>query len=217
MALNDIFQVNVKWRDQDMKTMENVLFYRYKSVVGLGGGSAAENLANTYNSVMVTGSLPSTPQSIVYTAVAVKNLFDGSEQFELPILRAGTRSLVGADNNPMPSHDAVKVVLATDNGLVKKGRKMLAGLLEGDQVGGIIASIPYATWAIRAALFVVELVDSVVLGTKSFEPVVVKRIREGVPGAYTYRLPENQFEAVYGVIQNAVLSAIITTQNSRKD
>lgn len=216
-AVGDVFEVKLKFRDVDNKEFENVFFYRYAVLVGLGNPSAQETLANVFNSLMVTAMLPTTPFQITYHTVAVRNLFNGADAFDLPILRAGTRTVSGPDGNLMPSFNAAKVVLATDNGLVKKGRKMLAGLLEVDQASGIIQAVPYALWATRVAMMVIDLVDSVLGGQKSFWPIVVKRVRTGTPKNYVYRLPENNTELIYGSITNAIMSAVVTTQNSRKD
>lgn len=217
MAINDVFEVKLKWRDQDFKEMENVFFYRYAVAIGLGNPSVPETLANVFNDVLVSGWIPVTPSAYTYHTVAVRNLFNGAEQFELPLQRAGTRTISGAEGHLLPSFSAAKVVLSTDNGLVKKGRKMLAGLLEADQVAGLITGIPYATQMVRVALIAVDLVDSVLGGQKSFWPIVVKRVRTGTPGNYVYRLPQNNGELIYGSIVNAIMSAVVTTQNSRKD
>ena len=216
-VIGDVFEVKMKSYDADLKDIENVFYYYYQSVIGLGNSSASQALANVFDQIVVAAQVPMTPPSIKYNMVQVRNLFDPSDAFDLPINRAGTRGPGSGTSQLLPAHDAVKVVLTTENGLVKKGRKMLAGLMENDQTNGLIDSVPYASWAVRIAVFGLDVVDSIVLGQKSFAPVVVKRVREGTPGNYTYRLPASRSELIYGHLQNIVMSAVVTTQNSRKD
>lgn len=216
-SIGDVYEVKLKSYDADLKQMENVFFYRYNNLIGLGNPGVSETLANVFDLVVVAAQIPMTPPSIKYNMIQVRNLFDPADAFDKPINKAGTRPPGSGTSQLLPSHDAVKVMLNTDNGLVKKGRKMLAGLMENDQTNGLIDSIPYASWVLRIAVFTMDVVDSVIGGQKSFSPIVVKRVREGTPDNYTYRLPTTQWELVYGNIQSAIMSSIVTTQNSRKD
>jgi len=92
---------------------------------------------------------------------------------------------------------------------------MLAGMLEADQSAGLLSIGGLAIFAVRAALYAAYIGD-LLGGAKKFAPVVVKRVRSGTPGNYTYRLPETQLEAVYGYITATVVSAIVTSQDTRK-
>lgn len=216
-SIGDVYEVKLKSYDADLKQMENVFFYRYNNLIGLGNPGVSETLANVFDTIVVAAQVPMTPPGIKYNMIQVRNLFDAADAFDKPINRSGTRGPGSGTSQLLPSHDAVKVMLNTDNGLVKKGRKMLAGLMENDQTNGLIDSVPYASWVVRIAVFALDIVDSVIGGQKSFAPVVVKRVREGTAPNFTYRLPRDQWELVYGNIQSAIMSAVVTTQNSRKD
>lgn len=219
MALvGDIFQVSVKYRDQDMKLFQNDYFYRLSVIDGDADINVCYELATAFISDLLPTIRASTPTSWTFYEIRAKSLFNLADDFAAAISLAGTRPTPASPGDQMlPSFAAVKITASTDNGLVKKGRKMFGGVFEGDQSFGLllIASLPI--WAQLAVAFAANVVYEAFTVDLTWQPVVVQRIREEIEGRVTYRLPTSQLEAVFGVIQNAVFSTIVTTQNSRKD
>lgn len=216
-TMGDIYQVSIRLRDGDMKQLENAYFYRARQQWDIGITNLSQAIAEYVNTNLITPRLAWTPTWYTYTGVYVRNLFDESESYELPLSRTGTRTVASDPGHQMPSFTAVKATMSTSNGLVRKGRKMIAGLLETDQATGLLTLVGMTTFSLYAATMVLDIVNAFIPAQYALEPVVVKRIREGTQGNYTYRLPTSQIEAVYGSVQSAVISAVVTTQNSRKD
>lgn len=214
MALNDIYEVKHVQRDFDQKHIENVYFYKHVTdPVGGPYSTQAERLARDWRLDVLDPMRPTQPSSYFTDEVRVRNLFNPADTYVLPLNLAGTRASTGTDL--LPSFIAAVCTLASDNGLVRKGRKMFAGLAELDQASGVLQASGLVQMAIRAACALAG-VSTLVGGGKAFQPVVVKRIREGTAGNYTYRLPENQLEAVAGYVQSAVISGLVSAQDTRK-
>lgn len=214
MALGDIYELKHVARDADQKIMENVYFYQHVSdPVGGSWPTQAQRLAEDWNTDVLTPMLTNLPSAYTAIEIRTRNLFDPADNYVKPISRAGSRT--AGVSELMPSWISVVATLSTDNGLVHKGRKMLYGLFEADQSFGVMAAFGVPFFVARAALCLLG-VSNLFGGFKAFYPVVVKRIREGTPGNYTYRLPTSAVEAVYGNIQSAVISMIVSSQDTRK-
>lgn len=104
------------------------------------------------------------------------------------------------------------------NSLVKSGGKRLAGANELVYADGVLS--PSGGFLTAITNFMLAMVATpTVLDSSSFAnelvPVVVKRIREGVAGAYTYRLPENLGETTGFQIETIEFNGV-STQNTRK-
>jgi len=216
MAINDVYQLVQRHRDPDMKEIENVLFYR-QQLDSVGGpySTQAERLARDWILDVWPTMLPTIPSNIPLVGLSVRNLFNESDAFELPLAISGGRSVSGVEGQP--SFVAAKATLAVDNGAVNKGRKQMFGMFESDQNGGLLTSGGLTNFSNRAAAYLLG-VSTVLGGARAFMPVVVKRIREDhgeLPP--TYRLPLLLAELVFGRVVSSVLSAVVTSQNSRKD
>jgi len=217
MAMGDIFELKHAWEDNDGRKGENVSFYRYKALRGLGVDTDEESLAISWIDAVLTPMNATIPNTYRSTGVTVRNLFNAAVVWVEPLSLSGTRSGAGAEL--MPQFNALKVTLSHKSGLIKKGRRMFGGFFESDQLNGLLAPLAMANLVIKAALCLLQVADSATLGIKSFVPVVVKRIpvTEGQGEIVRYRLPETQQEAVWSEIESAVLSPVITSQNTRKD
>jgi hypothetical protein len=217
MALGDIFELKHAWEDNDGRKGENVWFYRYTALRGLGVDTDEESLAITWIDAVLAVMNVTIPNTYRSTGVTVRNLFDSSVVWVEPLSLLGGRS--GAGSELMPQFNALKVTLSHKSGLIKKGRRMFGGFFESDQLNGLLTGVAMSTLAIKAALALLDIVDSATLGIKSFRPVVVKRVPIEFPigTIIGYRLPENSGEAEYSYIESAVMSPVITSQNTRKD
>lgn len=211
-ALHDIYELKHVFTDFDQKPMENVYYYRLENE-NPGGLPQSADLCNTWQADIMSVIVPTMPIPFVTQELRARNLFDPSDTYVKSLNVPGTRVSGGAELQP--SFLSVICNASTTNGLIRKGRKMFAGLLESDQAAGILSMVGIPVFAIRAAAFA-AYIGTLFGGAKKWAPVIVKRVREGAPGNYTYRLPENQTEALFGYIAAAVNSAIVSSQDTRK-
>jgi len=215
MAVNDVYEAQQKYRDHDGKLLQTTMFYRQQSD-GVGGPypTQAERLARDWMLDVWPTILPRFPNSWALTGMAVKNLFNPSDAFELPLSVIGGRTTAGQEM--LPTFVAGVATLAHSNAAVKKGRKSLSGLFEADQNGGTLTTGGQTNFGAWASAFLIG-VSTIVGGARAFMPVVVKRIKYTTDeGNEAYRLPELLSELVYGSVVSSVLSLIVSTQNSRK-
>ena len=215
MALFDIFELTHKWRDNDGRECSNNYYYRYDKMRGLGVETDEEALAISWIDAVLNPSNGAIPNTYITYEVKVRNLFQPDYVWVEPMALVGGRS--GAGSELMPQFNSVKVTLAHNSGLLKKGRKMFGGFFESDQTNGLLNIAGYTVFAIRAAMCMAWVADALLAGQKSFEPVVVKRVPIIVGGVVTgYRLPQNAGELMYASVLSAVASVVVTSQNTRK-
>jgi len=213
MAIGDIYQLTHMYRDFDNKQDVNVYFYRQDANPAAALPAYSQQLAEMWNQDVLTPMLATWTADWVSYGINVRNLFDPGDVYEMPINRAGSRA---AATEALPSLNSVKATYATSNGYVNKGRKSFAGLIEGDQNRGLLTLAGLTNFATRTALTTLKLVGAVVAGY-AFAPVIVKRVRSGTPGNYTYRLPVTPAEVIFGYVTSAILSAVTSSQVTRKD
>jgi hypothetical protein len=202
-AQNDIYEV-VDVQQNNGEVAINVYFYRV-------GSSHLTTDASVVAQAYVDNVLPDVADiqntSVNHTDVNVRNLFDASDTFALPVDVDGTQT----NSDEFPIFTAISYRLGTDNGAIRSGAKRYAGLDEEQVANGTITgSSLLAAMDILAATLIDTLVSP---GVYSLVPVVVGRILSS-PGVY--RLPENQGESVFGNIVEAIYDTLVTSQVSRK-
>jgi len=213
----DLFELTVNYRDPDMKVFQNTYFYQLSLIAALDGPNVAHPMVTAFIADVLPVLRAGMPTAYTVTGVRSRCLFRPADDYEQALSLAGTRGTPGTGGELLPSFTSVKITASTDNGLVRKGRKMFPGLFEADQIAGLLTVVGLPYWAALAAAYVAEVLVDASGDDLTFTPVVVKRVRTGTPGNYVYRLPETAVEAIFGNITNAVYSAVVTTQNSRKD
>jgi len=152
---------------------------------------------------------------LTHVGVSVKNLFDPSDFYDavISVPGAGDDSLASRD----PNFTAVGIKFDRDTLAVRTGAKRIAGLNTAASTDGVITSsgdiaglldmCDYLSGPVYAGLPIPDPI---------WFPVVVKRVREGISGSYTYRLPETSGELIYANVTNAVFNFLLTSQVSRK-
>lgn len=214
MAVNDVYQLQFKYRDFDLKPMQNTCFYRQRAD-GVGGPypTQAERLARDWIlDVWPTIRATLVPAFSAYE-IRVNNLFNPTDAYTLPVNIAGTRASGGSEN--FPSFTNGVVTLALNNAVVKKGRKAQNGLIETDTANGLLQTNGYDNMQARATAWL-KSVSTLLGGFFAFEPVVVKRVKYTTPsGSEAYRLPNVIAELVYGLVTSAVTSLLVSHQVSR--
>jgi hypothetical protein len=213
MALNDVYEVtlNQQQRGQDMSNVFHL--HQQLAFVSLYS-TTAQTLAENFQAQVLSIISQFQSAEVVTTSVRARNLFDSSDDFTQVLAIPGTQPDA---NSSLPQFAAVSFSLNGDNPSVKNGSKRFAGLTEEQQVDGIITNA-FTIPELNAVG--TKLAGYVTVGTiiqdNVFKFVIVKRIRTGTPGNYSYRLPENSLEAVLSAVIVAVWKALITSQISRK-
>lgn len=214
MALvGDLYELKHVCKDFDQKPMENVYYFKQRADAAGGPYSTqSERLARDWMLDVLPALIAQLPPSYVTIGVNVRSLVDPDDKATIETSQPGTRATA---SEYQPSFVAGKVALSHDKPSIKKGRKMMTGILEGDQNTGLFTASGLAVLAARAASMVLG-VSTLLGGTKSFVPVVVKRVLELIEGKKVYRLPETREEQVSGEIKAAVPSQLVTAQDTRK-
>lgn len=190
----------------------NVYFYQVRETFVTTRPTIAEVLANNWTGQILPDLTAVQTEDLVHTSVRVRNLYNAADTFELLM------SAAGDDSNPTDSNfDAYPFQMQGETHAVRKGAKRIAGVSDGANADGIVTDP--ATLAlldsIATSMSAPVQVGTLIL-TDTFFPVLVKRVRSGVAGAYEYRLPETSGEGVVTTIINVLFDVLISTQNSRK-
>jgi len=212
MGLADIYELT----DAQMvngKECVNVYFYRQQQALAIAVTSA-QFLAEHFRDQVLPSILGAQHTQVTHIAIRARNLFEPSDQYELLVSVNGTVSLTS--NEAMPRFVTSVINLQNDNGLIKAGRKSLAGIGEAYGYWGVITSSTIQSALIQCAIKFKTVLTEGALAVQTYAPVMVKRVRSGEAGAYQYRLPENLGETVWGYINNAVARFTLSTVNSRK-
>jgi hypothetical protein len=211
-VIDDVYELTLEQVDRG-QTVNNVFFYhqQYEFVTTLPTHSQV--LAEEWRDQILPAIRAFQPEEILTTGVKVRNLFNVSDGYDLALSLSG----LGGAAEQYSTFNAVGFALNGDNPAVKNGSKRFTGINEVHVDDGVISGsvMPGLLNTVADALEAPVLVG-LVIEDPVFVPVIVKRVREGAPGSYTYRLPETTVEAVLSQVVVAVWNAIITSQLSRK-
>lgn len=209
MAINDVYELTHVQRH--VATGELIQSKWYYNGVDLGasaevlfdGWVAADGMLEAINLLQC--------DELENVTIRVINLFSLTDFYE--DVPPATTFRAGEDC--LPIHTALNISLKIDTRGVSPGSKRISGIPESAQVNGAIALGGYIT-EINALLALIPLnVGSG--GVGEFDPIVVKRIREGngttVP--YSYSLPTNVGETNFGHVVAAVANFRLSHQVSR--
>jgi len=208
----DVFEVKVKYKYEGQE-MANVFAYEYALLIDPLGTTYSQVLAERFEELMLPKILPLFPTQVAFTGIDVRDVVFPDDAYELPL--AVTGAAVWADR--LPRHDTVGFVL---NGALKSTRRggKRVGILNESVVTNGVVSFGSTLGAIVAlqVQMALPITTFFIFTQNTFQPVIIKRVREGVEGAYTYRLPDTRAEQVLNRIISVGVSYLMTTQNSRK-
>jgi len=129
-------------------------------------------------------------------------------------------SLVGAGDytgDNLPPQDAVSYTFKSGDRAIRPGGKRYVGVPETVQNVGVIADETYLD---KMETLRDLLGNNLILGGDTFQPVIVKRIKEEVVGTvplqYTYRLPTTGDTFLSTNILSVLVSKAVSSQVSRK-
>lgn len=221
--LNDVFEVTLSsvYLGQPCSNVFHYVWDIDFTTIPASDKNPAREIALGFKRVFFD-TPPGLPQistlDVLFTGISARNLFDDADRYELSISIPGTS---GGGTSPgagesLPAFTAQSFTLETDRAI--KGKKRFPGFGETQQVDGF--AIPGvatdAAWTAMQTKLAQRLPLSPLFLSNLAAPVIVKRVRSGAPGAYQYRMPSAQSEAVYGRVVRALFDILLTTQVSRK-
>ena len=190
----------------------NVFFYKEVNLVIPVGGNTAQVIATQFLAQIVPSIRLIQTNDVTIDSIAVRNMFTPADSFEL------LTALVGqGGTNALPAFNALSAKLSTAESTVKSGAKRFCGVSAAFVTDGVVTDASYMTRMMDLGDKLEEPLNSgFLIPSPAFWPVVVKRVREGPEGAWTYRLPSNATESVTSQLARALLSFVVTSQLSRK-
>lgn len=214
----DIYQLTANGTYLGQHT-QNVYFYRIEDVPT---STAAEGLATEWQSDVFAYVNNILPAQHTTTTIAVKNIFDASDVYEVAINVAGGLGCTGPAAN-VPSNIAQYARLLRDNPRVDNGAKYFVGPCEANLSGNDIVGMDAAYVAASGAM-----IDELVAGvTDIFKPVLVKRVRTvanrtngfgQTVSYYRYKLPidQAQMDTNWAYIRQVQFSLLVSHMDSRQ-
>lgn len=214
MAINDLYELTDVQVLQS-QTINNVYFYEQDLDFVTTNPTRAQSLVEAWIAQKIPYIVDLQIQDLVHTSVRCRNLFDPSDTYEALVSIPGNRPTVSLSY--MPTFVALRADLATTNSAVRDGSKFYAGVPEEVVTDGVITDTSMLTFMGAAEAELEAAVDiGTVIQDPVFVPIVIKRVRSGSPGAYTYRLPETSVEAVVSRLAVVLFDVLVTSQVKRK-
>lgn len=214
MGVGDIYQITAKQRYLG-ETAINVYFYEQRAPFVPIGGNEADFVLAEWQLQILPNILPCQSVKVVYEKISVKNLYDNTQQAIELVSHTGTNPDLSTDE--MASFAALGFSLQTQSGAVRSGAKRLAGQIEGGITDGVLTGSGILTAAADASDAMKDTIKTGLLfDFPTFFPVIVKRVKDGVPPDVVYRLPENAAEGVFADVASVLFDVLVTTQNTRK-
>jgi len=207
VAISDVYQLT-DVQTYGTQEVENVYFFQRLTADG-----TADDLIDGFIATYMTPIRTIQAQGIFHVELKCHSLGDLADFADRPINLAG---LAGAGDT-MPSFVGVGYTLKPATRAVRPGSKRYTGVLEAVVTNGLITE---PTFVANVEALRIVLDDNAVGTLDSYEPVIVKRIKEPVAGTtpqqYTYRLPHTGDPLVLGLVKQALSNPRVTSQVSRK-
>lgn len=206
MAIGDIFMLTDKYQGSNLPSASNVYFY-----IGTGDGLSLD-LYEAFIEDMLPDIAAMQPNDIDHVEIAVQSLFDPTDFTVQTILAPGTWAV-----EANAQFTAVSFGLRLPTRAIRPGSKRIGPVPEDAAVSSAITSVPYlaAVNVVRASLG--STIEPAANPSRTFDPVVVKRIKETSPsGVVSYRLPTSFGEATYAPITAVTVDLFVSHQDSRR-
>lgn len=213
MSATDVYSVQLKQLDRGQDCF-NTFFYQQVLEFVTTNPTKAQTLAENWRTQVLPTISAIQPAEVITTDIIVKNLFDESDGYALTLSTPGGYT---SDRQLESTFNAIGIALNGDNPAVKNGAKRMAGVFEDYIDDGVITGSDLIT-KLNAmdAKFSAFVTVGLVIPDNVFKPVIVKRVRSGDPGHYSYRLPANLGETVLSTVVVALFNAVVTSQITRK-
>jgi hypothetical protein len=188
------------------QTCLNVYFF-LMTAAPLGNDHAADVVDGFVANLLPVVAAVQSPE-VTHTSVRARNLFLDSDAHESLISVAGE----GTSGDTLGTFEAFPFKLVGDNAAVRPGSKRVTGVAEFVTTDGVVTNSTTLTELVAIAAIYAAGIHFGLLDAGTLVPVIVKRILDGG----TYRLPANDSEAVISNVVDALSSALVTSQVSRK-
>ena len=199
----DVYQVVDESTFQGQKAL-NVYFYLLQSPTL---GFSATDVALSFIDQVLPDVVAFQADDVVHTRIIARNLFNTSDAHTELVSEAGanTAQVVG-------TFEAYPFRLVGDNPAVRNGAKRYAGVTEDAIAEGVVTAGGALTALGVLGDQLSEPLDAGILDAASLVPIIVKRLLSGG----LYGLPTTPEELVFSIITDALFSALVSSQTSRK-
>jgi hypothetical protein len=211
MATGDVYEV-IDVQTQEGQQILNVYFYYQALPLVPLSGTIAQALAEDWADLFIPLLVDFQVDTLVHEEVRCRNLFDEDDVGITITGDAGSNETSEA----LPTFLAVGMKFNHDKPSVRPGGKRLPGLYEVIQDEGVIVAGAVGKLDDLAEALAEPLPAGILIPVDTMYPCVVKRVREGDPGEYEYRLPEATGELIFGTVIEVLWDLLITSQVSRK-
>jgi len=205
MAVGDIYQVKDKHRATWGTQMLNVYFY-----IGSGDGLALD-CAQAFVDELLADIADLQTIDITHYEIEAASLFDPTDFGIVAVDVDGTQT-----TETSAPFLAVNFSLQLPTRAIKKGSKRIGPVPEDVVVNGVVTDSAYITLLNGVVADLDNQISPTGEPSRTFDPVVVKRIAEGTPPDVTYRLPASFGEAEYANVIGATVNLNVSHQTSRK-
>lgn len=211
-TLGDIYELTDKQTFRGQEVF-NVYFYEVDETFVTTEATIAKVLGDNWIDQILPDIIGCHSAEVVHTQVSVRNLYDVADSYVTDISVAG----LDTGSDVLPNFSAYPFQLAGETTAVKKGAKRIAGVPETAQTNGVVTDTSVLTALANAGDAMSRAVQvGLVIMSDVFFPVLVKRERDGVSGAYTYKLPHTRGAGVTTRIVSALFNVLVSSQVSRK-
>lgn len=216
MAINDLYELTYVQRLNE-QAVYNVFHYQQSDSTVGQTITSAEALCNAFEQDVMPQILALQTSDVSAVELRAKNLFSAADNHVMSVTGSGdiTSFVSGSTDDCLPSFVQIPLILIQGNGEVKNGAKRIAGVSEGVQTDGVITLPAMLTQLEGAAGVLAGAIWDGDITHPSFDPVVIKRVKEVSGEQTTYRLPENIGEAVFGLVIDVLWDVLLSHQISR--
>lgn len=205
MAVGDIYMLKDKHRATWGTEFLNTYFY-----IGSGDGLAL-NLAQAFADEIVADIADLQQTDITHYELEALSLFDPTDFGVVAIDVDGTQT-----TETSAPFTAINFSLRLPTRAIKAGSKRIGPVPEDVVVNGVVTDSAYITLLQSVVADLDNQISPTGEPSKTFDPVVVKRIVEGTPPNVSYRLPTSFGEAVYAPVIAALVNLNVSHQVTRK-
>lgn len=204
MAANgDVYQVIDTSVVEGQKCL-NVYFYQLGSMT-LGFGAA--DVTAAFVDQVLPDVVACQNSQVVHTEISARNLFDEADAHTQLV------SVAGVDGGDfVGTFEAMPFRLVGDNAAVRNGAKRYVGVTESRVTSGVVDAAPELAALATLGDQLSTTLDAGLLDAARLAPAIIKRLLVG--GHYV--LPSSPEELVISFIVDALFSALVSSQTSRK-
>lgn len=210
--VDDLYELVCEQTFQGQKCL-NVYFYRTGAIYVNTLPTNAQVLVDGFVEQILPDIISAQSDQIVYNVVRARNLYDPVDSYTRALSEPG----YVASSDFESTFDALAFTLQGETRAVRTGAKRQAGVPDSFVTDGVVTGeLALAAAASAAEAMGKAIQVGTLLPSDVFFPTLVKRVRTGTPGHYTYELPSVRGEGVWTTVINVLFDVLISSQVSRK-